>query len=133
MFAESLLESKAHSSGHRRQVATALSITVQALALAALVAVSAFRPVEFFFATRSLPAPLLLPRVTPIVPEQVGQSGSSTEFHGPPTIYVVPSTHASTFRDPREQPISDPVPVSASQLGVPSSSGTSLTNALGTG
>jgi protein TonB len=132
MFAESLLESNAHGSSHRRQLATALSITMQALALAALIAVSTFRPVESLLATRNLPAPLLLPRVTPIVPVQVAQSASAGASSARP-YYVVPSPRAITFNGAKPQSISDPLPVPAGQLALPSNGSESLTNALGRG
>src|SRR5256885_1523313 len=105
MFAESLLESNAHGGSHRRQLATALSISLQALALAALIAVSAFRPVDFLLATRSLPVPLLLPRVIPLVPEQAQAESAGTSSARP--YYVVPSPHAITFRGAGQHVIAD--------------------------
>ena len=114
MFAESLLESNAHSSGHRRQLATALSVSMQALALAALIAVSAFRPVESLFTTRSIPAPLLLPRVTPMVPQEFAHSGSAGASSVRP-YYVVPSK-AITFPGAKGHPDVETPPIPANPL-----------------
>src|SRR5882724_10469473 len=129
MFAESLLESNVHRGSHRRQLATALSISLQALALAALIAVSAFRPVEVLFATRTLPAPLLLPRVTPMVPEQVSRSASAEVSSARP-YYVVPSPHAITFPGAKDQLMADPVPFSAGPFALPSNGSDRLAKAL---
>src|SRR5438874_4371169 len=66
MFTESLLES-AIATDKRRGWTTALSLSLQALLLLALVSTSLVRPADLVFIARMPPLPLIVPRITPVV------------------------------------------------------------------
>src|SRR5438067_644992 len=91
MFAESLLESGIATTNNRRRWMTALSLSLQALLLLALVSTSLVRPADLIFTARMPPLPLIVPRIAPIV-----LTDHRAESHAPDrgaAIYVPSPAH----------------------------------------
>lgn len=97
MFAESLLESgNVHHKG--RGWATTLSVSIQALLLAALVALPIFRPDKLLLEPKPITAPIAFG--VPDVPRESPQQQTRTS--------AVPAPREDVFREPREIPASRP-------------------------
>jgi periplasmic protein TonB len=109
MFAESLLESNAHSTARTRQGwATAISISTQLLLLAGLASVSLLRPVDLPVGMKLMHFPAVTRASVPIISAHAEGRESRSAPGAPKAVFQVPSSSQLFFG--KSLPYSDPVP-----------------------